>query len=95
MTGSKLKRDIKENIRLSKLAWYFTELKRLRGLMAENKDNEQVLDILYGAHEIPVSLLEDYGVTRTVGESVFIFDGILTPAFIESFRKTESRKFWE
>lgn len=96
MAGSKLPRDRRENIRLGNIAFYLSELKRLRKLMAEYKEEpEEVLDLLYEARIIPVTLLEELGVDRLTPEAVFTFDGLITPDFLESFRKTGSRKFWE
>lgn len=96
MTGSKLARDTKENKRLSNIAFYFDELKKLRKLMFENQDDpEEVLDLLYESRVLPISLLEDLDVDLLTAATFFIFDGKLTPDFVESFRRTESRKFWE
>lgn len=95
MTGSELVRDTRENKRLSNVAFYFDELKKLRKLMSENRDSEEVLDLLYEARIQLISILEELGVDLLTAEAFFTFDGRLTPDFIETFRKTESRKFWE
>ncbi len=86
-----LKRDTKENIRLSKIAQYFTELKMLRKTCKENMEHYKFLKEF---KEMPIVILEGLGVDRFFSEAVFIFDGVLTPEFIESFRQTESRPFW-
>lgn len=95
MTGSKLTRDTRENKRLSMIVFYFCELKKLRRLMVENQEeSEEILDLLYKSRILPINLLEGLGVDPLTAEAFFIFDGLITPDFLESFRKTESRKFW-
>ncbi|MBI2601402.1 hypothetical protein HYW42_05650 [Candidatus Daviesbacteria bacterium] len=94
MTGFKLPRDKKENIRLFRIYEIFSDLKKLRSLMTENKGNQKVLEFLYEFREMPIAQLEAEGVDRMTSEALFIFDGVLTPEFIESFRQTESRPFW-
>lgn len=93
-TGSKIKleRDVKENIRLSKIAQYFTELKQLRKLLEENKEHYA---FLIEFKEVPIKHLEDLGIPREISETILIYDNALTPEIIEMFRETESRKFWE
>lgn len=94
LTGSKtkLERDAKENIRLSKIAYQLSDLKKLRQLLKENKEHYH---FLIEFKEIPIKLLEDLGVLRSLAEAFLIYNPPLTPEFIETFRKTESRKFWE
>lgn len=87
-----LKRDTKENIRLSKIAQYLTELKELRRLCKENREH---LNFLKEFKEEPISLLQGLAVDWEISEKVFVLDGVLSPDFIESFRKTASRRFWE
>lgn len=93
-TGSKIKleRDVKENIRLSKIAQYFTELKQLRKLLEENRE---YYDFLIEFKEMPIKQLENLGIPKILAETILIYDTILTPEIIETFRETESRKFWE
>lgn len=89
---TKLPRDTKENIRLCKIAQYFTELKQLRILL---KDNKEHYNFLIEFKEMPIKLLEDLGVSRVEAETVLLFDSVLTSEVVEMFRETKSRPFWE
>ncbi len=90
MTG--LKRDVKENIRLAKIAQYFTELKQIRRFCKENREH---LGFLKEFRETPITLLEELGVDRLTSETLFTLGGLITSEFLEQFRQTESRSFWE
>ncbi len=87
-----LRRDTKENIRLAKIANLFSYLKDLRQLCKENREH---LVFLMEFREVPIYQLEELEVDRLTSEAVFVLDGLITPDFLESFRKTESKRFWE
>lgn len=84
--------DRKENIRLSKIAAQFTDLKKLHVLIEENPEHKEFLTEFA---ELPYFLLGELNVDRQKAEAAFISDGLLTPDSIESFRQTKSRRFWE
>lgn len=87
-------RDTKENIRLSKIASAFCYLAELQQLVKENPEHILFLKEFF---PIPIKQLKELSVDKTK-ISEFIVNNTKLPLslqFVESFRRTESRRFWE
>lgn len=87
-------RDTRENIGLFKIASTFCDLAKLQQLIKENPKHATFLKEFF---KLPVTQLKDFKVTKAK-ISEFIANRTQLPLsleFIESFRKTESRRFWE
>lgn len=87
-------RDIKENIRLSKIASAFCNLANLQQLVKENPEHATFLNDFF---IIPIKELKNLSVDKARIKE-FIANNTRLPLqlqFVESFRQTESRRFWE
>lgn len=87
-------RDIKENIRLCLIAYAFCEIAHLQREVTLKPDKT---NFIRNSLKVPVKNLKKLKVKRDV-IGKFINDNTQLPLklqFIESFRKTESRMFWE